>query len=129
MKQFISYSCISVALVILTFTLLPTLKVIHFYSNQAEIEAKFCENIDKPELNCHGQCHLKKELQINYQVQTTEPTNIKLTGIFVFQSFEKVRTIQITPLQIKEDFFYNYFSLTSEKHSKNLLDPPENLFA
>jgi len=33
-----------------------------FYANQVEIAELFCINKDKPQLQCNGQCHLKKEL-------------------------------------------------------------------
>lgn len=37
--------------------------VIYFKYHQKEIEARFCENKDKPQLNCHGKCSLKRELE------------------------------------------------------------------
>lgn len=37
--------------------------VMHFKLNQESIEQAFCENKGRPELECHGICHLKKELQ------------------------------------------------------------------
>ena len=30
--------------------------------NKDEITELFCENTDKPEMNCHGVCHLKKQI-------------------------------------------------------------------
>ena len=35
---------------------------IHFKVYQDEIEETFCVNIDKPEMNCHGQCHMQKQI-------------------------------------------------------------------
>ena len=52
-------------LIILSSVVWQSLVVVHFYANQAEIEKNFCINKDKPELNCHGQCHLNKVLQQN----------------------------------------------------------------
>lgn len=37
--------------------------IVHFKLNQKNIEKEFCVNKAKPELQCHGKCHLKKELQ------------------------------------------------------------------
>lgn len=48
---------------ILLVTFQRGLVVISFKLNQDAIEKEFCENKSKPKLNCHGQCHLKKELQ------------------------------------------------------------------
>ena len=35
----------------------------YFSLNQDEIIAEYCINKDKPELECNGHCHLKKEIQ------------------------------------------------------------------
>jgi hypothetical protein len=37
--------------------------VMHFKLNQEAIEQAFCINKNKLELQCHGTCHLKKQLQ------------------------------------------------------------------
>ncbi len=34
----------------------------NFLYNQDYIAANLCENVEKPELECNGKCHLKKEL-------------------------------------------------------------------
>ncbi len=39
------------------------LLIVHFKLNQENIEQEFCVNKAKPELQCHGKCHLKKELE------------------------------------------------------------------
>jgi hypothetical protein len=49
--------------------------IVHFKLNQKEIEKEFCINKDKPEMQCHGKCHLKKELQ------KTDNTDLELTSI------------------------------------------------
>ncbi len=50
---------------------------VHYELNIEEITNKFCENIEKPELNCHGSCHLKKQL-----IQTNEPNPAEQETIF-----------------------------------------------
>lgn len=35
---------------------------VRYELNKEEITELFCENTDKPEMNCHGVCHLKKEI-------------------------------------------------------------------
>lgn len=52
-------------------TVLPLYIYADFKLRQAEITAAFCENLDKPELECNGQCHLKKE--IAKAVETPNP--------------------------------------------------------
>jgi hypothetical protein len=35
---------------------------VHFMINRAHIAAELCENRSRPDLQCNGQCHLKREL-------------------------------------------------------------------
>jgi hypothetical protein len=67
-------------------TVWQTAIILHFYAYQAEIEAEFCENIERPELNCHGQCHLSKQLkQANPIVDEYKQTeNIKTNFLLLF---------------------------------------------
>lgn len=50
--------------------------IVHFKLNQQKIEQEFCINKDKPEMQCHGKCHLKKELQ------KTDNTDLELNSIY-----------------------------------------------
>jgi hypothetical protein len=36
---------------------------VHYEFNKADIIARYCENKDRPELHCNGQCYLAKQLQ------------------------------------------------------------------
>ena len=36
---------------------------VHYELNKADIIARYCENKDRPELHCDGQCYLAKQLQ------------------------------------------------------------------
>ncbi|MCC6723815.1 MAG: hypothetical protein IT258_04855 [Saprospiraceae bacterium] len=44
-----------------------------FKLNQAEIERLYCVNKAKPQQQCHGKCHLKKQLEANNS-QNGQPT-------------------------------------------------------
>lgn len=50
--------------------------VVYFKLNQQDIEKEFCENKARPELQCHGKCHLKKELE------KSEKNDLELNSIF-----------------------------------------------
>ncbi|WP_338839102.1 hypothetical protein [Flavobacterium ginsenosidimutans] len=56
---------IAMTILFLLVSFQQALIVVHFKLNQNAIEKEFCENKAKPELQCHGKCHLKKELQEN----------------------------------------------------------------
>jgi hypothetical protein len=70
------------AYIILFVYLTQPLKVaeiyINFKINQDYITRALCINIDKPELKCNGQCHLKKELNKNSQNKEETPETIQL---------------------------------------------------
>ena len=40
----------------------PVLPVLSYFVNYEYIANELCENQDKPEMECNGKCHLKKEL-------------------------------------------------------------------
>ena len=128
MKRIIALFSLFIVTSILTLTVLPTVKIVHFFANQESIAQEFCENLDKPEMECHGKCHLKKELKINYQYQKTNSEQFESQGIFVFQSFESVQSISITDFAETNENNCYFQDFNSEKHAFNLLDPPENLF-
>ncbi|MEO9545045.1 MAG: hypothetical protein ABJG99_15450 [Crocinitomicaceae bacterium] len=113
---------------ILTLTLLPTAKIVHFFANQESITQEFCENQDKPEMECHGKCHLKKVLKINYQIQNTNTEQFDSHGLFVFQIFENGQSIRIADFNSSQPNNFYFLDLSSEKHAFNLLNPPEILF-
>ncbi|MCV2485161.1 hypothetical protein OD917_09520 [Flavobacterium sp. SH_e] len=56
---------ITMTILFLLVSFQQALIVVHFKLNQNAIEKEFCVNKAKPELQCHGKCHLKKELQEN----------------------------------------------------------------
>ena len=55
--------------------------------NTSEYIAEFCENQDKPELECNGKCHLSKQLvDVQKEPQSNEPpTLIPEQELFTYQ--------------------------------------------
>lgn len=51
-----------VIILVLAIILKPIIPVIDYVVNYHYIATVLCENKDKPQLNCCGKCHLKKEL-------------------------------------------------------------------
>ena len=51
--------------------------VLSFKIRQAEIAAKLCENLNKPELDCAGTCYLKKQLKKIEEQEKQLPQNLK----------------------------------------------------
>ena len=82
--------------------------IVHFKLNQNIIEKEFCVNKTKPELQCHGKCHLKKELE------KSDNTDLELTSIgkkidiYLNSNFEFeipiIKTIKVTKAVIYREF-------------------------
>ena len=60
---------------------------VNYELNIDEITEAFCINTDKPELNCHGTCHLKKQLIQSDESNPQEPQHaLYLNEIQLFSS-------------------------------------------
>ena len=71
-----------------TWTQFYNTAVVSIYElNTSEFIAEFCENQDKPELECNGKCHLSKQLvDVQKEPQSNEPpTLIPEQELFVYQ--------------------------------------------
>lgn len=75
------------------------LLIVHFKLNQQAIEKQFCINKAKPELQCHGKCHLKKELQESEKKNDLELNSInKKIDIVLLPNIDfKIRIFQVIP--------------------------------
>ncbi|MCF8244646.1 MAG: hypothetical protein K9J37_09520 [Saprospiraceae bacterium] len=67
------------ATVILLSSMSNAVLVAKFKLNQAEIERLYCVNKAKPEIQCHGKCHLQKQLSANndHQGQPTPTSQLE----------------------------------------------------
>ncbi|SFD48754.1 hypothetical protein [Flavobacterium phragmitis] len=73
MKKVFSFTMIMLLLLV---SFQQALIIVHFKLNQKSIEKEFCVNKTKPELQCHGKCHLKKELE-----KSDNNSDLELTSI------------------------------------------------
>lgn len=114
--------------VVMTFLLLLIMTqqgivIVYFKLNQQAIEQKFCINKSKPELECHGKCHLKKELE--------KTDNTDWESIIIFKSFEIVLNtnyeflekpltiLKPRKIEIQKELYY------SNPHLKIFIPPPD----
>lgn len=114
---------------IVTFLLLakPILPLLDYWVNYEYIANELCENQAKPELECNGKCHLKKELAKAASEDTSTSKDKKqiekqeIETLFfhdVFQ-FETKKITHFTP-EITTYYFNNYYHL----NSSNIFHPP-----
>jgi len=81
--------------------------VIHFYSNQLEIEQDYCINKDEPSLQCHGQCYLASQIE-NSDFEKSTPVESRIDSrLIVFQAFSTPSAINIQSVDQNKDLFYN----------------------
>jgi hypothetical protein len=60
---------------------------LHYQMNVDEITELFCENTSKPEMNCHGVCHLKKQI-----IQTDQNIPIESESVFYLNEIQLFST-------------------------------------
>ncbi|AXB57604.1 hypothetical protein [Flavobacterium fluviale] len=96
--------------------------IVHFKLNQNIIEKEFCVNKTKPELQCHGKCHLKKELE------KSDNTDLELTSIgkkidiYLTSNFEFEIPI-VKNIKVAKAVIYREFELI-EPYLEIFVPPP-----
>lgn len=85
--------------------LIQSVMFVNYVVNQKEYTEQFCENKTVPDSNCHGSCHLSKELKLTKEVlpNQLEENSSVVVSIFTFQQVK-----EITP---------NFILLTPNEHS------------
>jgi len=111
-------------LVIVTmFTFSQFAIVINFLANQEFIAQNLCENIEKPELECHGKCYLTKKLKEDEKQKGND--KIVQTEVILFVDHKSIEIVS-------EQFFItqqekSYFKLLEKKvngFSSDIFHPP-----
>lgn len=69
-----------------------SLLVLNYEINKTEIAETKCENKDKPELHCDGQCYLSKQLKQAEQKENPVPnvSQLKELSLYLCTSYVKV---------------------------------------
>ena len=104
-RKFISL-CLS--LFLLTVLLFPTIKVIDFYQNQAEIASLHCVNKAKPALHCEGHCYLKTQLHMSENTASAEKNNLE-PYIYLPSAFNEIQDVQIQSFVDKNELKHSHF--------------------
>lgn len=98
------------------------LLIVHFKLNQKEIEKEFCVNKAKPQLQCHGKCHLKKDLEKS-EKNDLELTNIAKKIEIVLISIIELNALISKTIKLNKVFIYKKNSLL-EPHLEIIVPPP-----
>jgi hypothetical protein len=106
--------------------------VAHFFIYQDELAEAYCENKDKPEMQCNGKCHLKKELTedeivVQNSSKKEEHSNSFKVLLFNAMSFnEEVDFCFCSTLRVNL-LSFAYINSHSVKHTLNFFPPPNYL--
>lgn len=115
-------------IVVLSIFLKPILPVIDYIVNYEYISKVLCENKDKPELNCCGKCHLKKELakasEGEKPIHSDKKDNSKQEVEVLFFQDIKSLVLEQTYVQNKTSINYNYSNLYFRLNGCSVFHPP-----
>ena len=100
----------------------PAAPYIEYEVNKAYIAANLCENLDQPELQCNGSCHLKK--QIRKQAEEKEdPAQVLIDADKFPVSTAPVGTPGLQVPQ-PQTVFPPYSSLLTSRSLSEVFHPP-----
>lgn len=104
--------------------LIQSFLLVNYVVNQESYTEEFCENIDTPSLNCHGTCHLTKELKFNNSENelSTEEVSVSIVSIFSFQQLNQLASNIIIRFR-KDNIAELNLSLTKD-YISSVFKPP-----
>lgn len=98
--------------------------VVGFKMNQQYIAENFCENIDKPELHCNGQCVFMKAINESHKNDNQFPA-LNLGGKFSFFTAQDFTSFVFEKLLFdKTRSIFIYFPFNSQDFFDTLFRPP-----
>lgn len=86
----------------------------YYYVDQSDFIARFCENIDEPEMECNGKCHLKEVTKKDATNNKAPSKMILSKSIVLFIEAEEDFDFGIPEFQTKQEIGYtNLYSYLS----------------
>lgn len=100
--------------------------VVEYIVNYEYIATVLCENVDKPEMQCNGKCHVAKEFEQTLEHHSPvqlEKAVVLFDFIPVFSSYN-TDCIAIERFSSKEKVPFFYSNIYTYLFSTNVLQPP-----
>jgi len=110
--------------VLLWNTLYVSLTYTYYYIDQSGFIERFCDNIDQPELECNGKCHLKDVVE-NKTTRDNVPESIALLeeiNLFFYHKNRINFSIKDIETNKQIDCYFNLYSYTNVY---SLYHPPQ----
>lgn len=96
-------------------------QVAYYELNIDYIIETYCVNVDKPEMQCNGKCHLAKQLQIDANNSGDDDANSMAVVLECFypvfsaeQDYTFPAHFQVLPLKNKLDYYTNSYAFLRE---------------
>lgn len=98
--------------------------VSHYWANLSYYATELCENTDKPELNCDGNCQVSKELnKTDSNPKSPISINLEEINLFTLKTFNKDADVVYTIIESTFSTLSNNYILTI---SEDFFRPPEH---
>lgn len=115
----------SILLIVLLFFMKPVFPILDFVINYDAIQ-ELCINKDKPELQCNGTCHLKKELAKTAEDENPFATKITFqlhTDILFFTTIESIN-FDLPAISYSTEIVDRYHAKYAYHPTFELIKPP-----
>jgi len=104
--------------------------IVNFKINQDFIAKVLCVDKDKPESNCHGTCHLSKQLsETDNDDQKKAPNKLKTkveTNLFLRSNSKGVNTYALGVNEAED--IYSFGEFYTSAYITDIFRPPESHF-
>ena len=99
---------------------------VNYLVNQAEITKQFCENKDKPKMNCNGKCHLAKQFakQDKQEKSTSETQKFKVETLEITAQIPTTIAFIYPIKSVELANYYAFSEARSDAHLMEIFHPP-----
>ncbi|MBX2844390.1 MAG: hypothetical protein KTR26_21690 [Flammeovirgaceae bacterium] len=100
-----------------------------FYLGEEYIASNYCENIESPQLQCHGKCVLEKSIKSASQQKNQENGKIFFIDFLTKFNYIKIDILAILfQGQETKQIYFTYLQVFPHQQFENhLLIPPEDI--
>ena len=104
----------------------PVLPILEYAAFYDYIKNELCINLDKPEMQCNGKCHLKKELAkvSNSEKDTEKNQYASVEHSLVFFQKIKINTFGFFPKRLNKKINYSYNNIYQFDYMGSIFHPP-----
>ncbi len=103
----------------------PFIPLINYTINKDFIAKNFCENREKPKLQCHGKCHLAKKVKSQAEQEKKTPSNVKAAEEIVLFCAENTLCFIAASFGVEKTTFSQYKFIDYVEPLASIFQPPQ----